>query len=85
MTMLALGVAIAGLPIPAHAEKIRSLMGNPADVNPPLSGGFYDLGGGGTDVDPAIQWMINQVRGCTNCDAKIDVVVIRSDADLYRP
>ncbi|MGA7932155.1 MAG: Type 1 glutamine amidotransferase-like domain-containing protein, partial [Kovacikia sp.] len=41
-----------------------------------------DLGGGGRDVDLALQWMIDQVRGCGNCATKVDVVVIRSpDSD----
>jgi cyanophycinase len=64
--------------LPANATVTRYLKGNPADVNPQLTAPVYDLGGGGTDVDEAIQWMINQVRGCTNCDTKVDVVVIRA-------
>lgn len=41
----------------------------------PLSGPVHILGGGGPDVDEAIQWMINQVRGSTT---KINVVVLRT-------
>jgi len=62
----------------AHAKVTRYLTGNGADVQPTLFGPAHDLGGGGTDVDPAIQWMINQVRGCTDCTTKVDVVVIRA-------
>lgn len=66
---------------PAEAKVTRYLKGNAADVNPSLAGPAHNFGGGGTDVDPAIQWMINQVRGCTNCSTKVDVVVIRSSGD----
>jgi cyanophycinase len=68
----------------AEAREKRYIEGNPADVNPPLAGPAYDLGGGGPDVDEAIQWTINQARGCTNCSSKVDVVVIRaSGEDAY--
>jgi cyanophycinase len=79
--ILALCFAIAAFPASAEARVMQYLKGNAADVNPPLSGMVYDLGGGGRDVDPAIQWMINQVRGCSNCASKVDVVVIRSPDD----
>ncbi len=69
------------LGLPAEAKVTRLLQGNSADVNPPLAGPAHDFGGGGTDVDPAIQWMINQVRGCNDCSTKVDVVVIRSSGD----
>ncbi|MFM6308077.1 MAG: peptidase S51, partial [Dolichospermum sp.] len=45
---------------------------------PKLSGPVHNLGGGGTDVDDAIQWMINQVRGGSNSDIKVNVLVIRA-------
>ncbi|MGA7937994.1 MAG: Type 1 glutamine amidotransferase-like domain-containing protein, partial [Kovacikia sp.] len=80
--ILTLGLAIATFPPAAEATAMRYLAGNAADVNSPLSAKVYDLGGGGRDVDPALQWMINQVRGCGNCATKVDVVVIRSpDSD----
>jgi cyanophycinase len=44
------------------------------------------LGGGGTDVDAALQWIIDEVRGChgADCTARIDVVILRaSGADGY--
>ena len=62
----------------------RYLTGNPADVAPVLAGPAHDLGGGGTDVDDAIQWMVDAVRGCTSCATTLDVVVLRaSGADGY--
>lgn len=63
---------------PAIAEVTRYLRGNPADIELLGSGPVLDLGGGGADVDAAIQWMINQVRGCNDCNTKVDVAVIRS-------
>ncbi len=72
------------LAIPAHAKITRYLTGNPADVVVPLAGPAHDFGGGGTDVDAALQWIIDTVRGCTSCSTKIDVVVLRSSgADGY--
>jgi cyanophycinase len=65
---------------PAIAFK-HYLQGNPKNVNPDLAGAVYNLGGGGTDVDAAIQWMINQARGCTRCSTKVDVVIIRASGD----
>lgn len=62
----------------AQAKVTRYLTGNAGDVNPTLFGPAHDLGGGGTDVDPAIQWMIDQVRGCTACATKVDVVILRA-------
>lgn len=62
----------------AEATVTRYLKGNAADVSPALYGPAFNLGGGGADVDPAIQWMIDQVRGCTGCSTKVDVVVLRS-------
>jgi cyanophycinase len=69
---------------PADAEITRYITGNAADVNPALHGPVLDLGGGGGDVDEAFQWMFDQVRGCTDCDTKLDVVILRSSgADGY--
>ena len=61
-----------------EAAVTRYTNGDRQDVSPPLFGPVLDLGGGGTDVDPAIQWMIDRVRGCSNCAAKVDVVVLRA-------
>ena len=65
------------LAIPAHAKVTRYLTGNAADVVVSLAGPAHDFGGGGTDVDAALQWIIDQVRGCTSCSTKIDVVILR--------
>lgn len=63
---------------PAQAKVTRYLTGNGADVSPALAGPAHDFGGGGTDVDAALQWIIDQVRGCTSCATKLDVVILRS-------
>ncbi len=61
-----------------QAKVTRFLSGNSADVQPTLAGPILNFGGGGTDVDPAIQWMIDKARGCTDCATKVDVVVLRA-------
>lgn len=67
-----------------HAFETRFLTGNAADVAPKLHGPALNFGGGSDDVDEALQWMINQARGCTDCDTRVDVVVLRaSGADGY--
>jgi cyanophycinase-like exopeptidase len=76
MTSLLVLAALAALP--AQAKVTRYLTGNAADVVVPLAGPAHDFGGGGTDVDAALQWIIDQVRGCTTCSTKIDVVILRS-------
>ncbi len=68
----------AFLTMPVEAKVTRYLTGNAANVNPALFGPAHDFGGGSTDVDQALQWMIDQVRGCINCATKVDVVVLRS-------
>lgn len=68
----------------AEAKVTRYLTGSGADVSPRLHGPALDLGGGGTDVAEGIQRMIDEVRGCGACAAKLDVVVLRaSGADGY--
>jgi cyanophycinase len=70
--------------VSTEAKITRYLTGNPGDVNPVLYGPAHNFGGGGADVDAALQWIIDQVRGCTNCLTKIDVVILRtSGADGY--
>ena len=84
-SVLLLGTVFAfSATAPADAKITRYLTGNPADVVVSLTGPAHDFGGGGTDVGEAIQWMIDQVRGCTSCSTKVDVVVLRSTgADGY--
>ena len=62
----------------AGAAETRYLTGDPADARPKLHGPAYHLQGGGTDVAAAFQWMIDEVRGCAGCPARLDVVVLRS-------
>jgi len=71
---------------PARASLIRYSSGNwDTDVAPPLHGPVLDLSGS-SSVDEALQADIDRIRGCSNCDAKIDVVVIRaSGEDGYNP
>jgi cyanophycinase len=68
----------AALALPAQAKVTRYLTGNAADVAVSLTGPAHDFGGGSTDVDAALQWIIDAVRGCTSCSTKIDVVILRS-------
>jgi cyanophycinase-like exopeptidase len=68
----------ATLTFPAQAKVTRYLTGNAGDVVISMAGPAHDLGGGSTDIDAAIQWMIDQVRGCTSCSTKLDVVILRS-------
>jgi len=74
-------ILVGVLTYPVEARTRRNFKGSPTNAKPPLPGPVYTLGGGGTDVDEAIQWMINQVRGCTNCATKVNVVVIRTFGD----
>ncbi|HKV09842.1 MAG TPA: Type 1 glutamine amidotransferase-like domain-containing protein [Thermoanaerobaculia bacterium] len=76
--MLSLLLLAAMAALPAEAKVTRYLAGNAADVVVSLAGPAHDFGGGSTDVDAAIQWMIDQVRGCTSCATKVDVVILRS-------
>src|SRR6185295_910458 len=69
---------VAGISGSAEAKVTRYLTGNAADAVVSLTGPAHDLGGGGLDVDAAIQWMVDQARGCTSCSTKIDVVILRS-------
>ncbi|MBE9006119.1 Type 1 glutamine amidotransferase-like domain-containing protein [Fortiea sp. LEGE XX443] len=59
----------------------RHFIDNTVDVVlplPRLAGPVLNLGGGGPDVEKAMQWMIDQVRGSTSSATKVDVVVIRT-------
>jgi cyanophycinase len=82
--LLAAALVAVVVAAPADAKITRYVTGNPADVAPVVHGPAHDLGGGGTDVDAALQWLIDEVRGCTSCDTKLDVVILRSSgADGY--
>jgi len=81
-----LGAAMAltaWLPLQATATRFRT--GSSTDATFPCHGPAYDIGGGGADVDPAIQWLIDQVRGATGAGGPgLDVAVLRcSGGDGY--
>jgi cyanophycinase len=62
------------------AALARYAAGSPADVHPSLHGPVLDLAG--SSAEPrGLQAMIDAVRGCTDCSAKLDVVVIRASGD----
>ncbi len=69
---------------PLSAALTRFDTGSPADVAPPLHGPVLHLAGGGGDVDAAYQDVIDRIRGCDDCPATVDIVVLRaSGADGY--
>jgi cyanophycinase len=63
------------------AELLRFFSGSDVDVHPKLQGPYLILAGGGGDQDAAMQAVIDGVRGCTDCDTKLDVVVLRASGD----
>jgi len=77
LSRLFFAVALASL-MPLGATPTRFKVGSTSDATPACHGPAYDIGGGGGDVDPAIQWLIDQVRGATGSGgAKLDVVILR--------
>lgn len=77
-------LALFLLPLPLHAALKRYDTGNAADVAPRLHGPVLHLAGGGGDVDAAYQEVIDRIRGCSDCGAAIDIVVLRaSGGDGY--
>lgn len=75
LIIVALSLVVAGS---ASADLVRYWSGNDADIRPPLSGPLLILAGGGGDVSQAMQRAIDRIRGCVDCAAKIDVVIIRA-------
>lgn len=68
----------------ASADLVRYWSGDAADVRPQLHGPLLILAGGGGDYTAAMQEAIDRVRGCRECDTRVDVVVLRaSGADGY--
>ncbi|PKL74900.1 MAG: peptidase S51 [Candidatus Melainabacteria bacterium HGW-Melainabacteria-1] len=59
----------------------RYFVGSAADVQLPLKGPGLLLSGGGGHVYPGLQWLIDTVRGCSNCAQTLDVVVVRATDD----
>jgi cyanophycinase len=75
---------LLSLALPLHGELKRFLTGSAADVAPPLHGPVIHLAGGGTDVDAAYQETIDRIRGCHDCAATVDIVILRaSGSDGY--
>lgn len=71
-------------PVQAQSAPKRYLSGSAADVKPELHGPALLLAGGGEDQLAAMQWQIDRLRGCSDCPAKLDLVVLRaSGADGY--
>ena len=64
-------LTILAVSFPAHARVTAYLTGSAADVMPALHGPVLNLGGGGTDIDAALQEMIDQARGCTGAGLAI--------------
>ena len=72
--------------LPLHADLVRYWTGNSDDVRPRLHGPLLLLAGGGGDVTAGLQTAIDRIRGCMQCDKRIDVVVLRaSGGDGYNP
>ena len=72
--------------LPVRADLVRYWSGNSDDVRPRLHGPLLLLAGGGGDVTAGLQTAIDEIRGCSSCDARVDVVVLRaSGADGYNP
>jgi cyanophycinase len=69
----------------ASADLVRYSSGSDVDARPRLHGPALILdGGGGSDATAAYQMAIDRVRGCSDCDRKLDVVALRaSGSDGY--
>lgn len=64
--------------MPLQGTATRYKDGSSTDAALTCHGPAYDIGGGGGDVNAAIQWLIDQVRGTTSATGpKLDVVVLR--------
>ena len=82
------GLALASLLLvfaaTARAELTRYSSGSTVDAQPRLHGPVLILDGGGSGPDEPYQEAIDRVRGCTSCDRKLDVVILRaSGGDGY--
>ena len=82
----ALAILLLLTAVQARADLVRYFSGNETDAKPKLRGPYLILVGGGSDQDAAMQASIDAVRGCIDCDTKLDVVVLRaSGSDGYNP
>lgn len=77
--------AVVLVAMSARADLARYWSGNQGDVRLRMHGPVLILdGGGGSDEAAPMQKAIDRVRGCTSCDRKLDVVVLRaSGSDGY--
>ena len=78
--MKKLAIALLFVATSASAELKRYASGDPADVSPRLHGPVLGLAGSGAE-EKGLQAMINAVRGCDACDARVDVVIIRASGE----
>ncbi|NES06050.1 MAG: type 1 glutamine amidotransferase-like domain-containing protein [Okeania sp. SIO2F4] len=84
ITVVLLLIVVIVLVFPPQAKSYSYPKNNSAHLGLQEAGPAYNFGGGGLDVDEAIQWMINHVRGCYVREKKVDVIVIRdSGSDAY--
>ena len=78
MKKLTVIILFAAMPAAADLKIYRS--GDPIDVRPALHGPVLGLAGSGAEAK-GLQAMIDAVRGCADCDAKVDVVIIRASGE----
>lgn len=65
---------IIGIAFRPHPMRFHT--GNISDVAPQLHGPVLNLSGGGRYSKQALQEMVDRVRGCKDCDTKLDIVRI---------
>jgi len=73
-----LAVLLVLLATRAHGDVLRYFSGSEIDAKPKLHGPYLILDGGGNDQDAAMQAAIDGVRGCNDCNVRLDVVVLRA-------
>ena len=78
MIRIAFAFVLLSIPSLLQGSVTRFFNGNPADVDPPLQGPAFDLAGGGGGGDAPFQTLVDLVRGCSACDTRVDVVILRS-------
>jgi cyanophycinase len=75
------------LALPLRAELTRYWTGNhDIDAAPRLHGPVLILAGGGGDQTEAMQAAVDAIRGCSECERKVDAVVLRASGGAgYNP
>jgi cyanophycinase len=71
---------MTGLTFALIAALATYAAGSNDDVSPKLRGPVLDLAGSSAEAT-GLQGMVDAVRGCTDCDATLDVVVLRASGD----